>query len=78
MNVCCSLFDIIIMRRVPNVTRLMAAMSYLATNFSPRYFQDMIKFMMKAELELQAINVRSQKGKAKKWPRLPRMVKTKP
>jgi len=77
VNVYCSLFAFRMMKRVPIVTRLMATTSYLATNFSPRYFQEMKKFMMMAELELQAIKVRSQNGKARKWPKLPRIVMTK-
>ena len=66
MKVCYSLFESIMMTRVPKKTKNMAEMSYLGTNFSPRYFAEMNTFIMTAEEELHAISVRSAKGNAMK------------
>ena len=74
VNVYYSLFESRIMTKVPKKTNIMAVMSYLGTNFSPRYFAEMKTFIKTAELELHAINVRSANGSAMKWPKNPTMI----
>lgn len=76
VKVYCSLLDITMMKMVPVKTRSIAVMSYRGTNFSPSHFQEMKTFITTAELELHAIRVRSQKGSAAKWPRLPIIVQS--
>ena len=62
------------MTKVPKKTNIMAVTSYLGTNFSPRYFAEMNTFIITAEDELHAINVKSAKGSAMKWPKNPTMI----
>ena len=60
------MLDISTIKRVPTKTNKIAVTSYLGTNFSPSHFHAMKTFMRTAELELHAISVRSQKGRAAK------------
>jgi len=71
VNVCCSLLESMMMKRVPVATRHMAVRSYLATNFSPRYTFEIKTLMMMAEEQLQAIRVRSKYCNAVKCKRKP-------
>ena len=78
LKVYCSLFERSTITIVPMKTRHMAVTSYLGTNFSPSHFVEMNTFMRTAEEELQAIKVRSQKGRATKCPTEPAMTRNSP
>ena len=64
VNVYYSLFERSTITIVPMKTKVIAVMSYLATNFSPSNFTEMNTFMRTAEELLQAIKVKSQNGNA--------------
>ena len=78
VNVYYSLFERSTITIVPMKTKVIAVMSYLATNFSPSNFTEMNTFMRTAEELLQAIKVKSQNGNAIKWPSDPTITKNRP
>ena len=63
---------------VPIATQLTAVISYLALDFSPKYFVAIIMLKIMPEPALHAIRVRSQKVTATKRPMVPRTTRNNP